>query len=596
MIIRSRYVKDDPGRVGHLLNTENNRRVVEHRDLDRGCPGDLRQFLVFSSALTAAHPRAKITLTHFKISPSGPLNRRQLLRTIARIKRENGIARGHPMRLIEHDKGDRPPHFHLLFSAVDPLTGRALSSKDNYARDELVSRWLEIAFGESITPGPRVQRNAADLRARGRNREAQVLEGYAPVRNHGGDSEIDRQQALRTKLSLAEFRGRLLIAVRKGIRSGSLPRALARHGFSVAIGNRKATLMAVHDETGTALPLLGSIAIASDGCMALEPSMVEELRRDAPPLAQARIEGAARTLRRAKRALDREIDRGRFEAAVDGEFNDVFSRMRRSRKEAEAQSPANRPSQAAQRREALAARRQVARVRELRIDRAFRTARILQSRRMRKVAFVMAAGGVLLTGAGLTIALGAGIIASSALRGYGQARRAEAHALIAQRYRPDAGFRGRDRRTMEEAIATKARREDRQSRPVAQASSEPKPPPLLQHEQPAASFDFTTIPKSHRILAALALDALAERPVAIARDAIERVLGAEVFAGLASLAETGSSRQRRHIQSWNGGRSSDAFAAESALRRAGETDAAKVMARIGRQRVVTERNRAKGRE
>ncbi|MBN9438466.1 hypothetical protein [Bosea sp. (in: a-proteobacteria)] len=596
MIVRSRYVKDDPGRAGHLLSTSNNRRVVEHRDLDRGCPGDLRQFLAFSSALTAAHPRAKITLAHFKISPSRPLNRRQLLRTIVWIKRENGIARDHPMRLVEHDKGDRPPHFHLLFSAVDPATGRVLSSKDNYARDELVSRRLEITFGESITPGPRVQRNAADLRARGDDRDAQILEGYEPVRRRGKDSEADRQQAARAKLSLTEFRGRLLSAVEKGIRSGLLPRALVEQGFSIAVGTRKSTLMAVHDATGMALPLLASITIASDGRMALGPSMVEELRRDAPPLAQARIQGAARTLRRAKRDLDREIDRGRFEAAVDGECNDIFSNMRRARKAAEVESAAGRPSQAAQRREALAARRQAARVRQLRIDRAFRAARILQSRPARRMAFAMAAGGVLLTGAGVALALGAGLVASSALRGYGQARRAEAQALIAQRYRPGAGARGRDRRTMEEAIAAKARREERQDRPVVQATPDPKPPPPSRHEQPGMGFDFTTIPKSHRVLAALALDVLAERPVLIARDVLERVLGTEVFSGLASLAEKGSSRRRRHIQSWNGGRSADAFAAESALRRAGENDAAKVMARIGRQRVVTERNRAKGRE
>lgn len=206
MIGRSRFVKDDPRREAHLLSTSNNRRVVEHRDLDRGCPGDLRQFLAFSSALTASHPRARITLAHFKISPSRPLNRRQLLRAIARIKREHGIRRGHPMRLIEHDKGDRPPHFHLLFSAVDPASGRVLSSKDNYARDELVSRRLEIEFGESINPGPRIQRNAADLRARGNIREAQILEAYEPVRRRDKNAEADRQQAARAGLPLSDFR------------------------------------------------------------------------------------------------------------------------------------------------------------------------------------------------------------------------------------------------------------------------------------------------------------------------------------------------------------------------------------------------------
>lgn len=593
MIARSRYVKDDPRREAHLLSTSNNRGVVEHRDLDRGCPGDLRQFLAFCSALSAAHPRAKITLAHFKLSPSRTVNRRQLLRAIARIKRENGIARNHPMRLIQHYKGDRPPHFHLLFSAVDPATGRVLSSKDNYARDELVSRRLEIEFGEDITPGPRIQRNAADLRARGRIREAVILEGHQPVRRGDKNAEADRQQAARAKLPLAEFRGGLLDAVRGVVRFGSLRHALAAYGFSVSVGTRKATLMAVHDATGMALPLLGSIAIASDGRVALEPSVVEELRREAPPLTQARVEGAARTLRQAERALSREIDRGRFEAAVDGEFNDIFSRMRRSRRPANEEVDTRRPSQAAQRREALALRRQQAHVRQLRIDRAFKAARLLQSRPARKVAFAMAATGVLLTGAGLTVAIGGGIVASVAVRGYGLARRAEAQALVAQRRRPSVAFLQTDRRTAEQA---RARRQGNGSRPSESGIKEPSPAPPSTREARKAAFEFSMVPKAHRTLAAMALDAFAGRLSPIAQDVLQRVLGSEVYTGLASLAETGSARQHRHVQSWNSGRSSDAFAAEAALRRAGEPESAKIMARIGRQRVNVERNKGKGRE
>lgn len=593
MIGRSRYVKDDPRRADHLLSTSNNRRVVEHRDLDRGCPGDLRQFLAFSSALTAAHSRAKITLAHFKLSPSRPLDRRQLLRAIACIRRENGIARNHPMRLIEHDKGDRPPHFHLLFSAVDPATGRVLSSKDNYARDELVSRRLEIQFGEKITPGPRIQRNAADLRARGKIREAEILEGHQPVRRRDRNAEADRQQAARAKLPLGEFRGRLLSAVGEAIRFGSLRQALARYGLSVAIGTRKATLMAVHDGSGMALPLLGSITIASDGRVALEPSVVEDLRRDAPLISQARVEGAARTLKQADRALIREIDRGRLEAAIDGEFNDIFSRMWRSRKPADEEISSRRSSQAAQRREAQAMRREEARVRQLRINRAFKAARLLQSRPARRVAFAMAATGVLLTGAGLTVALGAGIVATGALRGYGQARRAEAQALVAQRHRPADLSRGRDRLV---GMHANARHGPQYSQPAEGGAAEPPPAASSQREERQTAFDFAVVPKTHRALAAMALDVLAGRPTPIGQDVLQRVLGGEVYAGLASLAQTGSVRQRRHIQSWNGGRSSDAFAAEGTLRRANEVEAAKVMARIGRQLVTAQRNRVKGRE
>ncbi len=591
MIARSSYVKDDPNRVAHLLSTENNRRVVEHRDFDRGYPGDLRGFLAFSSALTAAHPKARITLAHFKISPAHPLNRRQLLRTIARIRRENRIARNHPMRLIEHDKGSRPPHYHLLFSAVDPATGRALSSKDNYARDELVSRRLEIEFGEALTPGPRIQRNAADLRARGREREAQILEAYEPVRRRGKDSEADRQQAARTKLPLEEFRGRLLAAARKGLRLGFLPRALATRGFSVAIGNRNGTLMAVHDETGMALPFAGSVEIASGGSLEIPPSLIAQLRHNAPPLPQARREGAARTLKRAERDLAREIDRGRLEAAADGEFDSLFSRLRRARERAEADAgkAGQVQSLAALRRTTLATRRETARMRERRIDRAFRTARLLQSRRARKVAFALAAGGLLLTGAGLSVALGAGFVATVAMKSYGDTLRAQGWALMTQK-------RAAVTRSRSPSVSQAAR--------AAIAEGETADPPKPTAVAPAASrndrattrFDFALIRKSQRVLAAMALESLLGEPTSITRDALERALGERAFVGLVSLAREGSARQRQTVRSWNGGRSIDAFAAEAALRRAGEGDAARAMAVIGRQRKFTERNQAKGRD
>ncbi|PZQ87078.1 MAG: hypothetical protein DI534_15420 [Leifsonia xyli] len=591
MIIRSSYVKDDPNRVAHLLNSRNNKRVVEHSAFDRGCPGDLGGFLAFSSALTAAHPKARITLGHLKISPAHVLSRRQLLRTIALIRRENRISRNHPMRLIEHDKGDRPPHYHLLFSAVDPATGRVLSSKANYARDELVSRRLEIEFGEALTPGPRVQRNAADLRARGRDREAQILEAYEPVRRRGKDSEADRQQAARTKLPLMVFRSRLLAAVTKGLRSGSLPRALAAQGFSVAIGNRSETLMAVHDETGMALPFAASVRIASGGGLEVAPSAIAQLRHDAPPLPQSRREGAARALKRAERALDREIDRGRFEAAADGEFDSIFGRMRRAREKAEADSDkaGQVQSQAAMRRATLATRRETARMRERRIDRAFRAARILQSRRARKVAFALAAGGMLLTGMGLSVALGAGFVATVAVRGYGDALRAQARGLIAQR----------------RAAVTRSRPLPvSQAAPVAimerEAADTPRAVPLApassRKTREPASFDFALIGKSRRVLAAMALESLLGGAIPIARDALKRALGEEAFAGLVSLARDGSVRQRKLVRSWDGGRSMDAFAAETALRRAGEGDAAKTMAVLGRQRRLREHGQVKGRD
>lgn len=590
MIIRSRYVKDDPNRLAHLLSAENNRRVVGHREFDRGFPGDLRQFLALSSALTATHPRAKITLAHFKISPSRALNRKMLLRTLARIRRENGISRNWPMRVVEHDKDDsRPPHFHFLFSAVDPKTGRVLSSKKNYARDELVSRRLEMEFGETITPGPRVQRNAADLRARGRDREAQILEGYEPVRRRGKDSEVDRQQATRAKMPLDEFRSRLLVAAEKGRRAGSLAGALASQGFAVAIGSRNGTLMAVQDESGMALPLISSLELVSNGALALSPDEAAELRLQAPSLAQARRDGAGRALRLAERELDRQIDRGRFEAAVDGVVDIEFSRMRRARDAESLRGSAERASsQAAMRRQALSHRREAARVERMRVERGLRAARILQSRRARRIAFALAAGGALLTGAGLGMALGLGVFASGAVNGYGQSLRNETIALITQR---------KAKRAREEHASAKMPANGRPAKATTNSAGVKADQAVadLPEETRPHGFDFASISKSQRSVAAMALKGLMGNPAPIERSAIERALGAEAYAGLRWLAQHGSERQRKRVLAWGGSRSSDSFAAEGALRHAGEKEAADAMLKIARRRVAAEQKMCKGR-
>jgi hypothetical protein len=131
VIIRSSFVGDDPGRVRHLLDAENNEWILERTDLDRCCPADLDQTLRMFSALTASNPRATNTVGHFKCSPILPLDEAGLSRLIEVIEREHRIPADQPRKVIVHMKGDRPAHVHLLYAAVNPKTGRVLSSKLN---------------------------------------------------------------------------------------------------------------------------------------------------------------------------------------------------------------------------------------------------------------------------------------------------------------------------------------------------------------------------------------------------------------------------------------------------------------------------------
>lgn len=597
MIIRSRFTKDDPNRVRHLLDTSNNRRVVERHDLDRNCPVDLELALRGYSVATALHKRASNTVAHFKMSPDIALGHEQLLHSLAVLEKENGIAPDHPRKIIEHDKGDRPPHYHILYSAVHPVTGRALSSKDNYARDELVSRRLEIAFDTSIVPGPRIARNAADLRARNNIQEALILEGYAPVRTASRDDDAARQQGSRTGLAPAKFRALLLKAWHTGLRIGSFPRALANAGFSVAIGDRRATLMAVHDASGNSLPLEESLKRASKGTVQIGLENLMALRRDAPTLRRAIQAGLDRAERKARQQIEREINRGLIEAAADGEVNAEFSRLKRDRLDTKrAEAVAARLTQAEQRRAIRAAFREADRVRRMRIDRAFRSARILQSRDLQKAALLLAAGGLLLTGAGLGLALGVGISIRVAMQVQARQSRRLATDLVAQRMAvrmPAAPLK-----TRRAASSAEEKVREGGATPSQHVYPDLLPASLLEvpKEPNAAAFDFNTVPKAHRVLAAIAISHLSGGRSEVSLGALEMALGQDQMQRLKAFVETGTKAQKSALLSWDRQRSQDAFAAATVLRRAGEKDAAARMETTGRQRSIRERRRDRDRD
>lgn len=547
MIIRSSYVGDDPDRSRHLRDAENNERVIERHDLDRSCPDDLDQALRMFSALSAANPRARITTVHIKCSPSRPLTEEGLLRLIAVVEREHGIPPDHPRKVIVHAKGDRPMHVHLVYAAVNPRTGRVLSSKKNYRADELASRVLEIEFGEAVTPGPRIRQNEAALRGRGDDAMAAVLAQYEPVRNRDRDSEADRQQGARTKMPVREFRRLLARALGRVGPSLPVPRALLSGGFAVAIGDRRDVLMAVHLPTGAAYSLQKSLRKIMPKPVILGDDDLAILRAQARPLAEVVHDGLVTSQRRAEMQVDREIRRGLFEAAIDGDTDAFFSEARRKR--TRQQQHDETISLQARRGEILAANRAALLLRQRRIDRAFRSARILQSRRLRKAAFVLAASGALLAGVGFPLAIGAGLAATVAMKGKAEALRAEARELIAMR---------------------------RQQAPVPSRPPAPASRPAV--------FDFNAVPKESRVLAGIALRHMLQGWNTDLTTAVARALGPEVMDSLRALHDAGSEKQKTAVMAWASNSARHIFAAASALRRAGEADAAASLEQAGRRK------------
>lgn len=556
MIIRSRYVGDDKGRSLHLLDVEKNEIVIERHDLDIGCPRDIDVALNMFSALRASNPRAKVSVVHIKCSPSLPLSEQGVRRLIEVVRREHGIASDHPMKVIVHALGDRPMHLHLLFPAVNPTTGKVLSSKGNYRADELASRILEIELGESITPGPRMRHVQRTLSDRKEYRMAALLAGYEPVRNRTRDSENDRQQGARTRMPPVEFRRLLAAAFGTAGATLPVPRAIAQAGFAVARGDKAGVLMVVHSATGAAYSLKRSLKAILPEPINLSERDLVHLWQQAGPLSEVVRDGLVNSHRLAEARLDRQIRKGMFENAIDGGRDRAFVEHLR-RRSPHPRHDTNVPL--GDRRKAIRSLEREARLVEARrIDRAFRAARILQSAPLRKAAAVLAASGALLAGAGFPLAIGAGFAAAALIRSQARIQRGNAQALVAAR---------------------RAR-----SKSPRQGSTLPMP----------ASFTFDIVPKDHRILVGIASQHYAMGHHNGLTAAISRVVGIPLIESLRAFLDTASDAQRDTLRRWAKNTPAHRHAAVSALRRGGEVSAADLLE--GQQRRRQRERPVPGRE
>jgi hypothetical protein len=177
MISRTQFIALD-GQAAHLLNTDNNKRVLVRAEFVRNSPLDLLEATRVFAAIARTNLRTTRDLVHTKISPAHTLSDAELAHALQLIEEAFGIASTMPRFVVQHSKGDRPDHFHVLWPIVDPTTGRAVKSNDNFLQDELVSRRLELQFGEPITPGPRMIEVIEILQAQGLQVDADRLRAH----------------------------------------------------------------------------------------------------------------------------------------------------------------------------------------------------------------------------------------------------------------------------------------------------------------------------------------------------------------------------------------------------------------------------------
>ena len=320
MIARSRW-RCIPGLAEHLQRTDTNEQVILRDDLTRGLPADLDSALHLCAAIARTNPRTTRDVIHIKVSPSQTMPADGIERVLARIEFEHGIPDTVPRFVVQHTKGQRPDHFHVIYAVVDPATGRAIPSHGNYVRDELISRLTEVEFGEPLVPGPRQDLVVAELRSRGLEREADLIGAHdppAPGCRLGDDSRqhasglgldaVDMAVAAYEMWQHAEAdQARFALACRSG-------------GYRLAQGDRAVLL--VHDATGAHLPLARALRQQAKGAGAPINIRERDLRdgfADIPTLDQARDAGLEAETKKARASVDRELGRLQQEAVIDGQ-------------------------------------------------------------------------------------------------------------------------------------------------------------------------------------------------------------------------------------------------------------------------------------
>lgn len=255
-------IQSDARRLGgladHLLDVTTNEEVSQRHDLDRDANLDLGCALLEFAAnakLSSPNPRAR-QLFHIKVSPSHPLTESELIRTIETIEVEHKIPQSTPRKVVEHLKGKRARHYHIVYSHYDPITNKAICTKRNHIHDELASRLCELRFNEAIVVGAHTEENAVELEARGLFEDAAKLR-LAIILNEQlseGRSVIRYNDADRFKKSVS-FENRIWeLFVQSGRDISRFKIAATKIGFAFAMGDK--AIMIVDPETRISIPLL----------------------------------------------------------------------------------------------------------------------------------------------------------------------------------------------------------------------------------------------------------------------------------------------------------------------------------------------------
>lgn len=536
MIVKSSF-RQAGGINAHLLRNDTNERVQVRLDLFRSAPLDLSLALRLMEGISRTNQRAKRDFIHVIISPAHSMDDHAANTAFAMIEREFGIAADAPRAVVQHYKGRRPAHFHAVYSIIDLTTGRAIKSNENYTKDELISRRLEIELGEPTIPGPRLLQNYETLRHRGALQEATLLEPLIELSDRNAVSRHDIRQAERLGVDLAATSKEIFDLYEAADRDlGAFVRLAAEHGFALSSGHT--CIRVSKDENGFAAAL-GRLLRREGKAVGRSVDLKEKDLAAAYPRLQSyddeRDDGLVRARTKAARRVEAECQRGICEALIDCDMDAVTAFRAMQKRQQQELEQSDREQRAttlkARRAEIAGLYRKEDEVRRQRVDRAFRIARMLDTATMRRLAFSLAVAGALMTGAGLLAAVAAGVASQVAMPSLGRARSRAKKARIERgnarenrdRAMRQAGFKNRNRGT-----------------------TIPQP----------TRFSFGQIEKADRVLAGYYATALLGETNAVDGKLIgsaKAALGADNVAGIVSMLERGSPLQIKRLLHWHRG-------------------------------------------
>lgn len=436
------YIDTIPRKLGglgrHLMDTGrgSNERVVLRPDLSRDVPTDVTLALRLLAAPARRVRRMKRDVVHIVVSPERTLSADEMEHVLRTIEVEYCISEGSARLVVEHRKGRRAGHFHIVFSMASEASGKALRFTRSGDRDEMLARRLELELGEPLQPSSRIERTVELLRERGLDDLAERA-AKGPLAKAGlRQSKAETQQAARLEADLPTIDDRVLLAWRAS--GGDLQRiaaALEAAGFALCAGDRivdgrpMVRLMDRESLMTTSLTRhVNRVTKRAGEPARLQETEVGQTLGPLPPEKALRVLLTREAPQRSAEALTLEFDRFIEEAGPEAD-QEQARKARAAREKLAARLTAEEKFALRQRQMLVKAHyRERDRVRRARVNRAFIAAGVFADPGVRKLAFYLVAAGALATGAGLLAALTVAGVAVATLPSFTSARQARADA------------------------------------------------------------------------------------------------------------------------------------------------------------------------